>query len=153
MSGPGGGETKADVSAWTVDSLKAHIEQVVAEVDRRYEQRFVAQEKAVLTALIAQKEAVTSAMTAAEKAVEKAETQAKEWRAQANEWRSTMSDREARFVTQDSFTALAEKVHDISARIDRTAGQSTGLRDAWAVLLGAAGLVASIIAIAYAVTR
>jgi len=43
--------------------------------------------------------AVQAALAASEKAVLKAEDEAKAWRANANEWRAAMTDREKRFVT------------------------------------------------------
>lgn len=62
------GETEAEVSAWTVDSLRTHFlslisekDERVAERDRRYEQRFESQEKAISTAMTAYGTAVTLA--------------------------------------------------------------------------------------------
>lgn len=54
---PGGGETGASPSGWTIDTLTAHLHSMIGELDKRYEQRFVAQEKAVSMALDALKAA------------------------------------------------------------------------------------------------
>lgn len=59
---------------WTVESVKEHFTKVVAEVDRRYEERFIAQEKALNTALIAAEKAIAAALIAQEKAVNTAFT-------------------------------------------------------------------------------
>ena len=81
-------------------SLKEYIEQLVHASDRRYEERFLSQEKAVREALSAQEKAVSAALAAAEKAVAVAETNAEKWRANANEWRKAMDDREREFLSK-----------------------------------------------------
>lgn len=98
-SSGGGGETAKDVSAWTPDLIRS----LLAETDRRYEQRFEAQEKAVMSALAAAKEAVSAALAAAEKATNKAEADVEKWRQANNEWRAAMLDREVKFVQRPEF--------------------------------------------------
>lgn len=61
-------------SIWNVDSLRELME----EQEKRYEQRFAAQEQAVKVA----------------------ETSAEKWRNQANEWRAAMLDRERNFFSK-----------------------------------------------------
>lgn len=48
---PAGGQTAANPSGWTVDTLSSHFNSLIQELDRRYEQRFVAQEKAIRAAI------------------------------------------------------------------------------------------------------
>lgn len=48
-----GGETASDPSGWNVDTLQRHIVDLIAEVDRRYEQRFEAQQEAMKAAFVA----------------------------------------------------------------------------------------------------
>lgn len=62
------------MSIWNVDSLMEFIK----EQEKRYEQRFAAQEQAVKIA----------------------EASAEKWRNQANEWRSAMMDRERTFFSK-----------------------------------------------------
>ena len=69
--------------------LKEYIEALISAADRRYEDRFSAQEKAVAAAL-----------SSAEKAVDRAEVNAERWRANANEWRAAMTDRERQFLSK-----------------------------------------------------
>ncbi len=69
--------------------LKEYFEKLLDAADKRYDQRFNAQEKAV-----------NSALAAAEKAVAVAETNAEKWRTNANEWRSAMNDRERNFLSK-----------------------------------------------------
>ena len=49
---------------WTLQTLYEHLSRVQREADKRYEQRFVAQEKAVGTALTSQKEIINAALVA-----------------------------------------------------------------------------------------
>jgi hypothetical protein len=70
-------------------SLRDHMTALIDERGRQYDQRFQAQEKAVVAALAAAKEAVTVAEVNAEK-----------WRESANEWRGAMNDRERQFPTR-----------------------------------------------------
>lgn len=69
--------------------MKEYLEALINEADKRYEQRFVAQEKAV-----------GAALSAAEKAVTLAEANAEKWRTNANEWREAMNDRERNFLSR-----------------------------------------------------
>lgn len=112
----GGGETAKDPSGWSTDTLKSYIERVVHESDRRYEQRFIAQEKAV-----------ASALEAAEKATNKYERDVERWRQASNEWRSAMDDREVKFVAMETFqarlTALDAKVDDLTKSRDIESGR------------------------------
>jgi CHASE3 domain sensor protein len=78
-----GGETERQVSGWTVDTLKVLVDErhvslkeLREEIEKRYTQRFDAQEKAIGVA----------------------QATAKEYRASANEWRDAMKDREIQFV-------------------------------------------------------
>ncbi len=76
--------------SWTTETLHQHIRVIIDERDRRYE-----------ALAIAQKEAVEAALKSAQLAVDKAETINIAWRANANEWRMAMSDKDKNFVTKD----------------------------------------------------
>lgn len=69
--------------------LKEYLEALINEADKRYEQRFVAQEKATAAAL-----------AAADKANALSEANAEKWRTNANEWRQAMNDRERNFLSR-----------------------------------------------------
>lgn len=62
------------MSIWNVDSLR----ELMKEQEKRYEDRFTAQEQAVKVA----------------------ENSAEKWRDQANEWRASMLDRERAFFSK-----------------------------------------------------
>lgn len=85
---------------WTAKLALEHALALLEANDKRYEERFAAQEKAVKDALAAQEKAVNAALAASEKAVSVAETNAERWRAGANEWRAAMNDRERNFLSK-----------------------------------------------------
>lgn len=114
----GSGQTASDPSGWSVDTLKDYIERLIHEHDRRFEQRFIAQEKAVQAALASASMAVDKALSSAEKANDKYEADVERWRQANNEWRAAMLDRETKFVTNDTYNAahigLVTKVDDLT---------------------------------------
>ena len=140
------GETKQSVSGWSIDTLKEHLEALILAADTRYEQRFLAQEKAVREALAAQEKAVTAALTAAEKAVAVAERNAEEWRKGANEWRGSMTDREQNFASRPEMASLKE-------RIDKAEGSGRGMKDTWGWIIAAIAVIAAVAAVAVALIK
>jgi predicted mannosyl-3-phosphoglycerate phosphatase (HAD superfamily) len=71
------GETEANISGWTVDTLHSHVLAMLREKDLRDAQRFEARQLALRDALVGQEKAVNAALQAAQQAVQKAETAAK----------------------------------------------------------------------------
>jgi len=126
MAVSGGGETASHPSAWNVDTLKAH-----------FEQRFTDNEKAV-----------NAALAAAALAVDRAETNAEKWRANANEWRAAMTDRETKFMAQETaeahFKDIERRLADLSKSRDTTAGGKSDRTQmiAWGVSLISLGIAA-----------
>lgn len=102
-------------------SLKEYLEALLAQIEKRYDQRFEDADKAVQAALASAKEAVQAALAAAEKATVLAASGADEWRKSSNEWRGAMSDREKNFVTRvehDQIVAsLTDKIDGLSRSV------------------------------------
>lgn len=219
---PAGGQTAANPSGWTVDTISSHFNSLIQELDRRYEQRFAAQEKAIrserdinpplgaavavaqsqitalearfITMLAAQKSAIDTAkeiadkavvkaeaaadkamlesriasvkesfvesLSNADKAVSKAEAAAERRFASVNEFRAQLADQAATFmprlesISRHDQTAekiaglqsqLNERLNTLQSRADRLEGRSGGLTSGWGVLVGAIGLVSTIV--------
>lgn len=74
-----------------------------------------------------------------------------------NEFRGAMNDAQRilmpRAEAEARFAVLAEKIDSIASRLDRGEGRSGGLGAGWGYLVGAAGLVAAIIAIFVALSN
>jgi len=200
------GETEANVSAWTPDTLHSYFIRLLDEMDRRNDQRFAAQEeaiqirsnaqeaalairargtteeieylrsffnsvlderdqrygerfeasqtaitaanvereKAVTAALIAQEKAVAAALAAADRAVAKAEAAAERRFESVNEFRQTLTDQAALFVTRNEvdtkISSMSTKITDnsdqaqkdisaLSSRMDRSEGGKIGVQE------------------------
>ena len=75
-------------------TLREYIDRLLCEVDKRYEQRFNAQEAATRAAL-----------TSAQMAIDKAEASAREWQRNSNEWRGTMDDKDKLLMTRPEYNS------------------------------------------------
>lgn len=87
----------------TSDLLALQAAFVAAE--KAVDTALTAAEKAVGAALVQQEKAVSAALAAQEKATDKYEREVERWRANSNEWRAAMDDRENKFVQVETFDA------------------------------------------------
>jgi hypothetical protein len=119
--------TEKVISGWTVDTLKiyhdtciAYEAKLAAERDKRYAERFAAQEAA--TAYMRQ---IT------------------------NEFRGQLSDQQATFITRTETLARAQsnadKIDSLATRLDRTEGRSGGLNAGWVYLIAGVGLLITVV--------
>lgn len=162
-----GGQTEKNPSAWTIDSLHAHILGIFDERELRYTQRFVAQEKAVVEALAAAKEAVAAALTAADRAVQKAETAAEKRFDNVNEFRGQLNDQAKTFMPRQEFQvqhdaleskvgvfvdSLSDKIDSLSRHVTESVaslqlsratdrGQQTARKEDWTKNVAVIGVV------------
>jgi hypothetical protein len=129
--------------------IRDYVEAMLAQMDTRNEQRFVAQEKAIAAAL-----------ASSDKANATSEANAEKWRQSANEWRGAMSDRDrqlpSRREVETAMTGLGDRLRVVEQRVDKTqdhsAGKSAGVGLIVGAVLGAVGLISAVVAIANAVT-
>lgn len=121
----------------SVDVLE-HVRALMEEADKRYQQRFDAQTKAIDAALQAAKEAVTKAETANDKRFES-----------LNEMRGSLNDMVSTLMTRTEslsmHAATAEKIDHLSSRVDKSEGAGGGLKQGWVYLSGAVALGLSIL--------
>jgi hypothetical protein len=114
--------------------LKDHIACLLEEIDKRYEQRFAAQERAT-----------ASALASAQLAVDKAELNTREWQRNSNEWRGAMSDKDKLFVTVTSYRGLCEKVDALESLRDVASGKASQNAMLFTAALALAGFLIGII--------
>ncbi len=146
-------EEKPCKISWTLETLYQHLKGLIEEADKRYEQRFIAQEKAVGTAMVAQDKAVQAALTAQEKAVtaamsaanlavDKAERAVGERLAGMNEFRSALSDQTSNYMPRieieqrlgnlaDKNLTINSRVDEIGTRMTKMEGQGSGASSTW----------------------
>lgn len=114
-----------------------YLQRQIDERDRRYEDRFKAQETAVLAALAAQEKLVSAAFLASEKAIVKAEEAQRDYNIRSNEFRGQLDDQAKtllpRAEADGRFDNLVLQIEEIKTEIaglreSRSAG--TGRDDA-----------------------
>lgn len=148
---------------WRIGTLKAHLDAQLAQMDRRYEQRFEAQETAVGVALEAVhremsdhirnvSEMTTQAFAASEKAIDKAERASEKRFDSVNEFREQARDRDAAFATKESVEGLKESTTARVGALERSAaasgGQQAGSTQSRATLFGVLTLLFALVVIA-----
>ena len=140
--------------------IEAQAEAICA-ADKRYEQRFIAQEGAVASALTAQEKAVQAALIAADRAVSKVETANEKRFENMNEFRAQLADQAAGFIQRSEasirFDSVTERIesskktfeekHDLARtelqlirnELAGSAGKSVGMNQIWGYIVAAAG--------------
>lgn len=92
------------------------LRDLISEADKRYEQRFIAQQEAIQAALLAQKEAVNAALVAADRAVGKSETASEKRFENVNEFRAQLADQAANLMPRSEaetrLGSLSDKLTD-----------------------------------------
>lgn len=124
--------------AGKIEDLKSSLGDLRAADAKAIEAALIAQQQAVAAALVAAEKAVTTALASAEKAVsaalaaqekatDKYEREVERWRANSNEWRDAMDDRERKFVGSDAYlaahTPLVMDIADLKSSRDREKGR------------------------------
>lgn len=119
--------------------------------------RFEALEKSIAAALTAQKEAGAAALAAAERAVAKAESSADKRFDSVNEFRAALDDNfrtlMPRAESEQARAIINEKIDALTARVNQRDDRGQGRGDVWGFIVGAAGFIAALISIAYAIMR
>jgi hypothetical protein len=135
-----------DSSDWTVDILRTHLMAIFEEREKRYNQRFTDLETALRAALAASEKAIIKAETATERRFDS-----------VNEFRQTLTDQAAQFLTRDVFDVemktLRERHQEITNQLSISAGKGAGLHMGWLILAAAVPMIASIIAVVLALSR
>lgn len=134
------------MSGWTFETLKEHLQALMAERDHRNQQRFDGQEKAVAAALQAAKEAVEKAETAANKRFDS-----------ANEFRQQLNDQAATFMprleAEQRIGQQAERLAGIESRMERQGGRQEGAGRFGGTMVSIASLLIAAVAVAVALFK
>jgi hypothetical protein len=119
-----------------VELNREHWQDMLAEMDKRYEQRFQAQ-----------KSATEAALASTSQAIEKSDRSTELRFDSVNEFRTTLSDQARDFARNSDIHALNEKIGALTGRLDRSEGKGSGLNSGWGYLVGAACFVAALVAV------
>jgi len=116
-----------------VVSLRDHVCALLSEQDRRYEQRFQAQDAAVKAAL-----------ASAKVADEKAEANLTKWQRNANEWRDAMNDKDRLMATKTELNPLKDNIDELKAFRNISAGKASMMSVIVAYIIALISLIASL---------
>ena len=134
------GETETRPSGWTVDTLMAHYDRRLNDMQRLLDERYAAQQREVQTAL-----------TSAEKAVGKVELATEKRFESVNEFRAQLSDQTNSFLPREvadtTFAELRTQIGMIASRLDRTDGGTVERRESRQGLSQNATIVLAVVAI------
>lgn len=127
--------------------LREYIEALLTQMDLRYQQRFDAQGQALTAALLAAEKAVQTALIAAEKAVDKANTANEKRFESVNEFRQALTDQTASFPSRVELQALAQRVSDLTDRLNKSEGRAGGASALWGYLIAAAAVTVAVVSL------
>jgi CHASE3 domain sensor protein len=121
-----------------IDDNKNNFEVRLAEIDKRYEQRFTSQQ-----------EATKSALASAQMAVDKAELNAERWRANANEWRGSMNDKDKLFMPRNEVNprldAVDKGLSELNTFRDTAIGKASQNSMIITLVIALAGLIIGVV--------
>lgn len=125
------------------------VDQLIAEKDKQYQQRFGDTKIAVDAALIAADKAVSAALANQKEAVTKAESAAEKRFESVNEFRATLSDQQSRLMPRSEVEVIMkaqnEKIGDMQTRLDKTEGKGTGMNQSMGWILFAITIIGFLI--------
>jgi hypothetical protein len=164
---------KEPPAAWTTETLRVHFHQLLDEKDKRDQQRFEAQEKALADALLAVEKSTQATFVAADRATTKAEMAADERFKAVNAFREQLNDLIGTFmpraeasnridslgsrmeaaatVINDRIERVNHEVDGLASKIDKSEGRTTGLTSGGQILVAIVGLVATVLTIVIAI--
>jgi DNA anti-recombination protein RmuC len=150
MNEEGGGASRSTDPAFgsssaTDVSLREYLVAKIDAVEKRSDERFEEMKAAVATAFSESQKAITKAETATEKRFEA-----------VNEFRQTLSDQAAAFITRDTLNSLTEKLeasisrnrqdlNELSKRIDLRQGELAGSKTTTGTFLAIGGLALTVV--------
>jgi hypothetical protein len=151
------GETRTNISGWTVDTALEHVMAQIASNDRRYEERFAASQKALELGLAGTKSEINAALVAADRAVQKAEAASEKRFEGVNEFRSTLSDQQRTLIPRQEVDVLVrgldEKIAQLTKQFDAVIAERGGVKVGYGYAVGVAGFVLVLLGLVAAFMR
>ena len=121
------GQPTSNQDGWTVGTVEVYLSQRMEDLEKLLKERYETQSKAIDAAKVAQETAMQTALTAAERAVSTARISDKEAVDKAElaadkrfgDFRTEVNGAEGR---------TAQRINDLTSRLDQSAGQGSGAR-------------------------
>lgn len=145
-----------------VDAILTALEKSQLKAEKAIEDRFHSVNEfrlqlATQQDTFARKTEISQAMDSFEKAIVKAENATEKRFESVNEFRAQLNDQQTTFARKAeidiSISAMNEKIDGVISQNIRNAGSGQGFNSAWVIFLGGTSLVATFIAVAFAMAR
>lgn len=145
------GETEQDVSGWTIDTLHVMLMKVMDERDRRHEQRFDAQEKAVLKAETATEKRFEGVNEFRQALAD--QTRESPTRIEVDAQYKSLSDQisNAQKSLEDKAASNSARISALEGDMKALSGQSRGVQQQWGYIFAAVGAITAIAAVVIAI--
>ena len=136
-------------------SLKEFLERVLSEMDRRYEQRFEAQQLATSAALASTERALTAALSATEKSSTLAMEANRILALKAEEFadQKLATHNSIKPWVESLIVAQSERISGCEKRISRFENREEGMSLTSKIVISAVGFVATIVSLYFAFHR
>ncbi len=148
---------KSDVEAVLTALEKSQLKSEKAIEDRFHSVNEFRAQLAMQQDTFARKAEISQAMEAFEKAVVKAENATEKRFESVNEFRNQLTDQHATFARKAeidiSISAMNEKIDGVISQNIRSAGSGQGFNSAWVIFLGGTSLLATLVAVAFAIAK
>jgi hypothetical protein len=148
---------KSDMDALLTALEKSQLKSEKAIEDRFHSANEFRLQLATQQETFARKAEISQAMDAFEKAVVKAENATEKRFESVNEFRSQLADQHATFARKAeidiSIRAMNEKIDGVISQNIRNAGSGQGFNSAWVIFLGGTSLLATLVAVAFAIAK
>lgn len=144
-------ETAIDYLLAVMNEKDTHLLSLIVANDKRYEERFVASQKALELGLSGQKAEISAALTASERAVQKAEVATEKRFDGVNEFRAALDQQQRTLIPRsevsvlvdglnDKITNLSKSIEEIKASHRELIVERKGIQGGWGYAVGAIGL-------------
>jgi hypothetical protein len=138
-------ETALDHMLALLDEKTQHLKEQMGAADKRYEERFLASQKALELGLAGLIREIQAALAAADRAVLKAEAATERRFESVNEFRGTLDNQQRTLIPRSEVDVMArgleEKIAQITKMQDAQMAERLGIKGGWGYAVGVVGLV------------
>jgi hypothetical protein len=142
-------------TGWSLETAIDHLLSVISGNDKRYEERFLASQKALELGLAGQKSEISAALAAADRAVLKAEAATEKRFESVNEFRGTLDNQQRTLIPRSEVDVLirgldekilnnTKLIETVQIRQREMESQRQGVVGGWGYAVGIVGFLLAI---------
>jgi hypothetical protein len=133
---------------WSLETAIDHLTSLITGNDKRYEERFQAQQKALELGLAGLVRETQAAQTAADRAVLKAEAATEKRFESVNEFRGTLDNQQRTLIPRSEVDVIVKglegKIGNLETQVNTLRSVHQGIVGGWGYAVGAVGFLISI---------